>query len=389
VQIIWKIIGGSEMSKSKTLLITLIALLTIPLFSYAAVCGISTWAEEEVTSAIEYELVPESLQMNYQTNITRSEYVLLALEVFNRKGEVIDTPNLYPFTDINNHKYRYEIVQAYNADLINGYEDHSFKPNDYISREEVATLMVNLISTIYEEDILLEGINVDYSDRDAVSDWAIPYVDYCYSEGLIKGTGKDESGLDIVDPHGQVTIEQAIILLYRLTDQCGLLNPYDLGTIQIVSTVDGQKIKTTSSVINSFAIWFSPEVATAIQRLSVLETIEVRAMSKDYAYLTDGEDEKNGSISLSKTGDSLGFYCSIYNLNNESVLNNYKEILKETTSIDDISQLIEKGLEEFSQNSKYSMNTTLEDGSYFSCSTYMIDSETIVYDFHYSKNLNK
>ncbi|NLM09912.1 MAG: S-layer homology domain-containing protein, partial [Clostridiaceae bacterium] len=59
----------------------------------------SHWAEQEVDDAIEKGLVPEELQSNYQSNIKRYQYVLLALRVFGKTGKTVDIADAQPFTD--------------------------------------------------------------------------------------------------------------------------------------------------------------------------------------------------------------------------------------------------------------------------------------------------
>ena len=49
----------------------------------------SDWAVEEVTEAIEKNLVPKLLQANYRGSIKRYEYVLLALEVYDITGKEV------------------------------------------------------------------------------------------------------------------------------------------------------------------------------------------------------------------------------------------------------------------------------------------------------------
>jgi len=57
----------------------------------------SDWAETEIYAAIEEGLVPEGLQAHYQENITRSQYVLLALRVFDLSGKDLINNEVEPF----------------------------------------------------------------------------------------------------------------------------------------------------------------------------------------------------------------------------------------------------------------------------------------------------
>ena len=71
----------------------------------------SQWAEREIAEAINNDLVPEQLQSNYRSNIKRSQYVLLALKVFDAAGKSVDIKESRPFIDTLGHKYEQEIVK--------------------------------------------------------------------------------------------------------------------------------------------------------------------------------------------------------------------------------------------------------------------------------------
>ena len=115
----------------------------------------SHWAEQEVSEAIEKGLVPKQLQSNYQSNINRSQYVLLALKVFDTTGKDVDIKESRPFNDVLNHEYEQEIVKAFNAGIVKGDGKGNFHPDNFITREEIASLVVNLLMQITPIKILL------------------------------------------------------------------------------------------------------------------------------------------------------------------------------------------------------------------------------------------
>ncbi|WP_252891599.1 S-layer homology domain-containing protein [Thermoclostridium stercorarium] len=171
----------------------------------------SHWAEEEISEAIAKGLVPEELQTNYQSNIKRYEYVLLALKVFDKTGKQVNTENEKPFNDVLNHKYEQEIVRAYNAGIIKGDGKGNFFPDNYITRQEIASLVVNLLMRISPEKDFSVKNSYEYSDESEISDWAKYYIDYCFENKILTGYGNN-----VIDPKGNATIEQSIALLYRL-----------------------------------------------------------------------------------------------------------------------------------------------------------------------------
>ena len=190
--------------------------------SSAVVNEASEWAKTEVDEAIKEGLVPSNLQGDYQKDIKRYEYVLLALEILDRENTHVSIVREYPFTDILEHSYNSEIVRAYNAGIIKGYGDGTFRPDETISREEIASLIVHLIEKLNNEELTIQGQNIQYADRTSISSWAKPYIDYCYINDILKGTGKNAFGLDIINPQGKATREQSIVLLHRLSKNRGL-----------------------------------------------------------------------------------------------------------------------------------------------------------------------
>jgi surface protein len=111
-----------------------------------------------------------------ENQMTRAEFIKLANRVFGfeDKGE-------QNFTDINSQDWYYEeILIAMNAGYITGYEDNTFRPNDKISREEIAVI----ISRIKNLEPTREAAFVDSDD---VASWAIDAVNAVYGHEIVSG----------------------------------------------------------------------------------------------------------------------------------------------------------------------------------------------------------
>lgn len=179
----------------------------------------SHWAEQEIAEAIEKELVPAYLQSNYRNNIKRSQYVLLALKVFDTTGKDVDIKESRPFNDVLNHEYEQEIVKAFNAGIVKGDGKGNFHPDNFITREEIASLVVNLLMQITPDKDFTVKNSYEYSDGSYISDWAKYYIDFCFENKILAGYGNN-----VIDPKGKATIEQSIALLNRLAKNEGLLD---------------------------------------------------------------------------------------------------------------------------------------------------------------------
>lgn len=87
-------------------------------------------------------------------SITRAEFAAIAAR-FDENGN----PYGRPFADIFDHWAEAEICTAYNNGWILGYEDGSFKPDQYIVRSEAMTLINRVLQRIPEDcEDLLEGM---------------------------------------------------------------------------------------------------------------------------------------------------------------------------------------------------------------------------------------
>ncbi|MDO4515559.1 MAG: S-layer homology domain-containing protein [Bacillota bacterium] len=84
--------------------------------------------------------------------------------------------------------------------IINGYEDGSFKPEGNITRAE-ACKMICIALNGGKEPVL--GTNATASFTDIKGHWAEGYIEYCYSEGIVAGVGGGK-----FDPAGNVTGSQ-------------------------------------------------------------------------------------------------------------------------------------------------------------------------------------
>lgn len=81
--------------------------------------------------------------------ITRAEFVTMATRFANLTAATTN-----PFSDISGHWAYDYILKGYNAGWINGYPDGSFRPNAYITRAEVMTI----INRMLERKVDAEGL---------------------------------------------------------------------------------------------------------------------------------------------------------------------------------------------------------------------------------------
>ncbi|WP_144023717.1 DUF4430 domain-containing protein [Paenibacillus sp. FSL H8-0548] len=174
--------------------------------NYKDAAQISSWAKEAVTkaSALGFMQGTSTTDPKFEPKrlLTRAEFAALMV-----KYSGIDPINEDAgFTDVSSKDWFYGYVAAAKEKgLMSGKSDTSFAPNASISREEVAAVLVRFkgLSDSNAPQAALK-------DRDAVSAWAVPYVNVAYQTGLMTG----DNGR--FNPQSFVTREMAAVAIIRL-----------------------------------------------------------------------------------------------------------------------------------------------------------------------------
>lgn len=178
----------------------------------------SSWAEAEVKAAIEKNLVPEDLQREYTTNITREEFCRLMVQLVEQqtgksvfvyiasKGLTLTDP----FSDTDNE----DVLAAYALGIINGRGEGLFDPYSSITRQEAATMLTRAAKCLG----LTAQNGLSFSDMTQASDWAWDSITFI--SGLEDPTSGNRvmsgTGPNMFEPWGTYTREQAILTTLRL-----------------------------------------------------------------------------------------------------------------------------------------------------------------------------
>ena len=90
-------------------------------------------------------------------NITRAEFAAMAVRFFTDEEEDVKGDS---FPDIADHWANYEINLAYAKDIIEGYPDGTFKPDQEITRAEAVTIVNRVLERYPHKEYLLEDMIV-------------------------------------------------------------------------------------------------------------------------------------------------------------------------------------------------------------------------------------
>jgi len=160
------------------------------------------WGEDEITSLYKSGVVKgDTTGLRLKDGISRAEFIALMVRALNM--DLSEYGN--DFTDVDeNHWYAPYIATAFDAGFVNG-SDGMFRPDDMITREEMCKIIAQVTDADYE---LKEN---DFTDRHAISDWAVEYVNKVYSLGIINGM--DDGSFE---PKSNTLREQAFVILTRI-----------------------------------------------------------------------------------------------------------------------------------------------------------------------------
>ena len=169
-------------SKNLACIAALCISLTLPNIAYSASFADlenANWARPAIEEMSKLGFVGgyEDGTFRPSKEITRAELLTIINKMNNFTEEAEIT-----FTDVSTTNWAYkEIRKAVAAGYVAGFNDNTFKPNDKVTREQVAVMLNNL----YELDLKEENINI--SDIDQIASWAKTAVKNVVSNGIMNG----------------------------------------------------------------------------------------------------------------------------------------------------------------------------------------------------------
>lgn len=168
---------------------------------------ISKWAEASFQEAMENELVPEYMKIGYMTdNITREQFCDLIFLLLKRQNNHDETFNVeVNFKDTKNENVNYLVKR----NIIMGKSKINFAPNDFLTREEAATILCRSLD--YLGFNLPENIDCLFVDDTAISEWAKDSVYKVSNLGIMIGMGENT-----FSPQQTFSKEQAVTTILRI-----------------------------------------------------------------------------------------------------------------------------------------------------------------------------
>ena len=167
-----------------------------------------SWFYAAVESAYNDGLMTGVTNTTFEPNAPLSRAMLVTI-LYRMEGAPTVTA-AGTFSDVKAGQwYTDAITWAAANDIVNGHGEGKFAPNENVTREQMAAIMMRY-SEYKDYDVAKSNELSKYADADTVSSWALKNMQWANAAGLITG---DEAGK--LNPQGKATRAEAATILMR------------------------------------------------------------------------------------------------------------------------------------------------------------------------------
>lgn len=160
---------------------------------------VSAWYHEAVDYAIENELMKGYSTSAFGPNDTLTRAMMVQI-LWNLEGQPVVNYAMQ-YTDVDTDAWYAEAVRWASAEqIVTGYSEAQFGPEDSITREQMAAVLYRY-AQYQDYDTTQGGMAIrEYSDYDSISPWALNAMDWAVNAELIDGRGHN-----LLVPNGTAT----------------------------------------------------------------------------------------------------------------------------------------------------------------------------------------
>ena len=290
----------------------------------------SEWAEYSIKKAQELNIINYGGNYNFPGAITREGFCELIYNLVTvTKGE-ITAPVTDSFTDTKNDK----ILMLNGWDIINGKSATEFAPEDYLTREEAATIIIRMINKFMPMPVTEKRF--EYEDIGEISEWASDAIQIISNLGFMNGVGNNK-----FEPKAVYTTEQAIATLVRVYQVAETSGIIDNNT----DVIGGADAPTQITVIETIKIdnFYTDEAIRLIN-----EAAELAADKEFISHYTASEEIADKVVAIGTVDYSKPTEIYYMAANREQIINNIKALTNEELDGIDIEKLLKLNKVDFS-----------------------------------------
>lgn len=201
----------------------------------------SNWAEESISKLQMSDVFDSEFYDGFKTSMTRKEFAYLSVKLYEELSGIETTVGEDPFKDTDDEW----VLRGYNEGFIKGYDESTYGPNDLITREQLAVLLMRVIKASgveYDNNIA----DLKFSDDNEISPWAKESVYLANKNGILNGVGDNR-----VSPKTDATKEQAMIMSLRIVDNSTVTNNIDNSISNDLNISDNEDSNISVSIDNT------------------------------------------------------------------------------------------------------------------------------------------
>ena len=165
------------------------------------------WFYDAVTFAYDEGIMTGTSATTFAPNTTTTRGMIVSMLA---RLEGVEGADSAGFTDVADDAWYAEAVNwAAGEGIVNGFEDNTFRPNDAITREQLAAILSGY-ARYKGMDTSARADLSKYTDADMISGWATDVFSWANAEGLVNGMTETT-----LAPQGEATRAQVAAIMQR------------------------------------------------------------------------------------------------------------------------------------------------------------------------------